>query len=143
VKRTLATLFIMAAVIACGNAPDPNLGAPPAILPPVAKPPEPAASAQIPWQPTPDAPYRQTEPVAASTDLAFVPPKFERFKSHGVDVILSERHELPIVSLRLVVHAGAGESAKPWKYAALGQMLEQGTASRSALQISDRTWCVV
>jgi predicted Zn-dependent peptidase len=58
---------------------------------------------------------------------------------NGVRVLFVERHDLPIVSVRLVTSSGAGERdvARPGATAFMGAMLEQGAAKRDALAISD------
>jgi predicted Zn-dependent peptidase len=88
---------------------------------------------------TPDAPFRE-HPPAAGPDVAFVPPDVQSFSlKNGVRVLLVERHDLPIVSVRLVVRAGAGDlpNEPPGLLSFVGSMLEQGAANKSALQISD------
>ena len=106
--------------------------------PPPAPPAPPAAVTEAP-RVTPDAPFRQHAPPAGP-EVTFVPPAIQSFTlGNGVRVLLTERHELPIVSVRLVVEAGAGDLPKepPGLLSFLGSMLEQGTAKKSALEISD------
>jgi predicted Zn-dependent peptidase len=122
-KRVLAIL----ALVACGAPPGP---------PP--KPPAPPAPATAPLV-TPDAPFRARAP-APDGKLAFVAPKIQEAKlKNGLRVLVVERHELPIVSARLVVGIGAGDvpDATPGLLSFLGAMLEQGTKKRDALEISD------
>ncbi|MCW5817979.1 MAG: insulinase family protein [Labilithrix sp.] len=88
---------------------------------------------------TPDAPFRQQAP-GADGKIAFVAPKVgEARLKNGLRVLTVERHELPIVSVRLVVTMGAGDvpDAKPGLMSFLGASLEQGTKKRDALKISD------
>jgi zinc protease len=87
---------------------------------------------------TPDAPFRQQSP-AADGKVAFVAPKIVEAKlKSGLRVLVVERHDLPIVSARLVVSLGAGDvEARPGVMSFVGSMLEQGTKKRSALQLSD------
>jgi predicted Zn-dependent peptidase len=69
-----------------------------------------------------------------------VAPKVAEAKlKNGLRVYIVERHDLPIVSARLVVTAGAGDvpDARPGVMSFLGSMLEQGTKKRNALQLSD------
>ncbi|MFQ5789180.1 MAG: M16 family metallopeptidase, partial [Acidobacteriota bacterium] len=74
-----------------------------------------------------------------------VPPKLElppfqrTTLSNGLDVILAERHEIPLVNLRLLVDAGyaADQLALPGTAKLAMDMLDEGTESRSALQISE------
>ncbi len=109
-----------------------GLGAGTPVLPP------PPPTAEAPRE-TPDAPFRQ-KPPAPDGKITFHAPKITEAKlKTGVRVLVSERHDLPIVSVRLVVTSGAGDVAFTRAGAAsfLGGMLEQGTKKRSALQISD------
>lgn len=124
-------LVLLAA--ACGGAPPP--AAPP---PPTSAAPPRAAAAEAPKL-TPDAPFRQKAPGAAG-EVRFAAPKIAETKlKNGLRVLVVERHDLPIVSARLVVTAGAGDApdARPGALSFLGAMLEQGTKKRSALEISD------
>jgi predicted Zn-dependent peptidase len=67
------------------------------------------------------------------------PKVVEATLKNGLRVLVVERHELPVVGVRLVVAAGAGdlEGARPGSLSFLGSMIEQGTKKRTALQISD------
>lgn len=113
-------------------------------LPPPPKPPEPiawppAVTSATPAVPTPDAAFRDQAPPAGPP-VAFVAPKIESFTlKNGVKVLFVERHELPIVSVRLAVRVGAGDLAgvKPGVMSLAGSMMEQGTDKRTALQLSD------
>ncbi len=119
----------------------------PEALPPVAAPPAPApapvAPPPAPYVPTvrvtPDAPFRQAPPEGGPP-VAFVAPVIrELHLKNGVRVLLVERHDLPIVSVRVVATGGIGDL--PWEpvgaVSLTGSMLEQGTTGRTALQISD------
>jgi len=67
-------------------------------------------------------------------------PKLERATlANGLKVVLAERHEVPIVELDLLVDAGyaADQSAEPGTAKLAMNMLDEGTKSRNALQISD------
>ena len=101
--------------------------------------PPPTAPTPEPPRETPDAPFRQ-HPPAPDGKVTFTAPKIvEAHLKNGVRVLVSERHDLPIVSVRLVVTSGAGDlaGARPGAASFLGGMLEQGTKKRSALQLSD------
>ena len=69
---------------------------------------------------------------------AFQPPTFgSKELSNGLTVIVSERHELPKVAVSLALKTGAttdpvGKPGVAWMTA---EMLDEGTSSRSALQI--------
>ncbi len=114
-----------------------------------ALPPPPQSPAPVPWptpiaspatQPvTPDAPFRDHVPEPGPP-VAFVPPKIESFRlKSGLRVLFVERHELPLVSVRVIVSAGAGDlpGERPGVMSFVGAMLEQGTDRRTALEISD------
>jgi predicted Zn-dependent peptidase len=90
---------------------------------------------------TPDAPFRQQAP-GAGPEPSFKVPPFKRFKlKNGLEVVLAEFHELPLIDLNLVVKSGGG--ANPADRAGLAdmtaRMLDEGTKNRSALQIADET----
>jgi predicted Zn-dependent peptidase len=88
---------------------------------------------------TPDAPFRQ-QPPASEGKIQFVAPKVAETKlKNGLKVLIVERHDLPIVSARLVLATGAGDvpDARPGTMSFLGAMLEQGTKKRTSLQLSD------
>lgn len=124
----------LGALVACG--PDQPPLTP---LPPPPPPPSASAAAPAPPRETPDAPFRKSAPPP-NGDVTFVAPKIESFTlKNGVRVLLVERHELPIVAVRLVVKLGAGDlpNARPGAVSMLGGMLEQGTKTRSSLQLSD------
>jgi predicted Zn-dependent peptidase len=68
-------------------------------------------------------------------------PTFKRFKlKSGLEVILAEVHDLPLVDLHLVVKTGGG--ANPPGSAGLADlcanMLDEGTKDRTAIEIADR-----
>jgi len=132
--RCLLALAALAAA-ACGNTAP--LGPPPVAPSPVAPPPPIAQPAPV--RETPDAAFRETPP-AAQGSVSFTPPKIESMTlKNGVKVLLVQRHEFPLVSVRVAVKGGAGDyaSERPGVLSFVGAMLEQGTAKRSALQISD------
>ncbi|MDP2324329.1 MAG: insulinase family protein, partial [Gammaproteobacteria bacterium] len=67
-------------------------------------------------------------------------PKFERDTlSNGLKLIIVERPEIPVVNLRLVLDAGyaADQSARPGTANLTMAMLDEGTKTRNALQISE------
>lgn len=131
IRRASLGLLLLAS--ACGgNAPRPVPPAPPP--PTVAVPAAPAEPAT-----TPDAPFRQ-KPPAPDGKVEFVAPKVaELTLKNGLRVLVAERHDLPVVAVRLVVGVGAGDlaDARPGAVSFVGGMLEQGTKKRSALQLSD------
>ena len=133
--KRLALLVTPLLVAACASSPPP-LAPPPKGPMPVAWP-APLPDGHSPPE-TPDAPFRNHVPEPGPP-VSFAPPEISTFTlANGARVLLVERHDLPLVSLRVVAKGGAGELAlRPGEAAFLGAMIEQGTASRSALQISD------
>lgn len=128
----VSVVSLLFGLAACGETPPPVVPPQPVVAPP-APPPAPAVLE------TPDAPFRQQAP-APDGKVAFVAPKVqEATLKNGLRVLVVERHELPVVGIRLVVGAGAGdlEGARPGSLSFLGGMIEQGTKKRTALQISD------
>ena len=80
---------------------------------------------------------RSTAPEAGVPPV-FVPPAIKRIRlPNGLDIRIVERHDLPIVKLRLVVRSG--ETSVPRGKEGLSVMtvnlLEEGTRCRTALQL--------
>lgn len=77
-------------------------------------------------------------PVAAPPDAAF--PALERTTlSNGMEVILAQRDAVPIVDFRLLFDAGyaSDQFAQPGTANLAMSMLDEGTTSRSSLEISE------
>ncbi len=130
----LASSFV--ALPACGPDATPQPLPPP---PHPTTPPPPPPTPTPPIAETPDAPFRQQAP-ATDGKVTFVAPKVTETKlKNGLRVLVVERHEVPVVAVRLVVAVGAGDvpDARPGLASFMGGMLEQGTKKRSALQLSD------
>ena len=118
----------------CGGMPP--LPPPPPAPPPIVSPP--VASVSTPPPPTPDAPFRENPPPPHGAVSWSAPTIATWSMPNGVRVLLVERHELPIVSVRVVSSSGAGDvGLSPAAVAFTGSLLEQGAGSRSALQLSD------
>jgi zinc protease len=88
---------------------------------------------------TPDAPFRSTLPPEDG-ELTLKAPKVETFSlKNGMKVMLVERHDLPVINVRVSIKGGHGDY--PGISSGLGSsvaaMLEQGTSNRTALQISE------
>jgi len=88
---------------------------------------------------TPDADFRKGPPEP-TTLRPFKVPAFERFRlKNGLEVVLAEAHDLPLVDLSLVVKTGGG--ANPPGLAGLADLtanlLDEGTKQKSALEIAD------
>jgi zinc protease len=72
--------------------------------------------------------------------VSWTPPKIDTWSlPNGVRVLFVERHDLPIVSVRVISVVGVGDLAgvRPGLIPFMGAMLEQGAGKRSALAISD------
>lgn len=100
-----------------------------------------------PVMPTGGAPARaaadewdRASPPAVSPPGSVTLPAVQRHRlSNGLTVLIVEKRGLPVVDARLVVRAGA--AAEPPDHAGLASLtaatLEEGTASRSALELAD------
>jgi zinc protease len=136
--RSFAVAALLTALAACEPKP-PVAPSPPPAPPPVAS----APAAPPPPEPprvTPDAPFRQ-QPPPAGPAVTWAPPRVDAWSlKNGVRVLFIERHDLPIVSVRVVSGAGAGDlpGLRPGTAAFLGSMLEQGAGTRGALALSDQ-----
>ena len=87
-----------------------------------------------------DAKWRE-EPPKAGPLAAWHPPAPEQFKlANGLTVLLNERPGLPIVAANLVVRTGTGANPadRPGLASLTAGMLQQGTTTKSALEIADR-----
>src|SRR5262249_32959364 len=95
-------------------------------------------------------PYANFETVASTVDRSALPtpsadpevkfPQFQRATlPNGLKLILAERPESPMVRLNLIIDAGyaADQFAAPGTAKLTLQMMEEGTARRTALEISD------
>lgn len=135
IRRALVVGTSLLALVACGpDAPPPVVPQPPPVAPPPVPPPPPPVVLE-----TPDAPFRQQAPAPDGT-VTFTAPKVTEAKlKNGLRVLVAERHEVPVVAVRLVVAVGAGDvpDARPGVASFMGAMLEQGTKKRNALQLSD------
>jgi predicted Zn-dependent peptidase len=87
---------------------------------------------------TPDAPFRGKRPAAGPPPPYAVPAVEKLALGNGIDVLLIEQHELPIVRVDLVVRGGFGDlpDQPVVVLKAMGALLEKGTASHSALEIA-------
>ncbi|MFL6337194.1 MAG: M16 family metallopeptidase, partial [Pyrinomonadaceae bacterium] len=94
---------------------------------------------------------QKTEANKPKTDLSLLPqpkpagkltlPPVQRRKlSNGLDVLVVEHHEVPVVSMNLVTKMGAaGDPSNKAGLASLtADMLDEGTTTRSSLEISDQ-----
>ncbi|HMF55948.1 MAG TPA: insulinase family protein [Pyrinomonadaceae bacterium] len=82
--------------------------------------------------------YVQPKP---QTDPSFTLPRIQRRKlSNGLEVLLVEQHELPVVSMNLVLKTGAAADPqdRPGLASMTAAMLDEGTKTRSSLDISNQ-----
>ncbi|HEY6945551.1 MAG TPA: pitrilysin family protein [Candidatus Acidoferrum sp.] len=88
----------------------------------------------------PDAEWRKDPPKPGPVSPLHLPIPEEFKLSNGLTVLYNERPGLPLVAAALVLRSGSG--ANPTDKAGLAsftaRMLQQGTNTRSALQIADR-----
>jgi len=87
-----------------------------------------------------DAEWRKDAPKPRPAGALHLPVP-QKFKlSNGLTVLYSERPGLPLVAANLVLHAGSGVNPvdRPGLASMTARMLQQGTTTRSALQIADR-----
>ncbi|HXN30861.1 MAG TPA: pitrilysin family protein, partial [Polyangiaceae bacterium] len=140
--RVLVAVALSVAACAAPTAPAPvtpgKSGAPAPVE--VATAPVGPAAAAAADRETPDAPFRQQAPTAGP-EPAFAPPHWKRFKlKNGLDVFLVEFHDLPLIDFNLMIKTGG--AANPPDRAGLADlaanMLDEGTKTRSALQIADQ-----
>lgn len=71
---------------------------------------------------------------------SFAPPEIKQAElSNGMKLYLVENHKLPMVQIRLLVNSGwaADPSDRPGASSLTAELLNEGTKSRNALQISD------
>ena len=87
-----------------------------------------------------DAEWRKDAPKPGPAGALHLPVPVKFKLSNGLTVLYSDRPGLPLVAADLVMHAGSGLNPqdRPGLASMTARMLEQGTATRSALQIADR-----
>ena len=92
----------------------------------------PAAAQPVDW------PRESPPPPLPAREVAF-PPYEIRTLANGLPVVVVMHHEQPAVNLRLIVRAGAASDtrSKNGVAALMGQLLDQGTTSRTATEIAE------
>lgn len=85
-----------------------------------------------------DVDRSQLPPVGPSPEISF-PEVQQATLSNGLKVLLVERHTVPVVNFQLILDAGyaADQFARPGTAMLAMNMLDEGTTSRTALEISD------
>jgi zinc protease len=77
---------------------------------------------------------------APAQEPVFVPPSIQRSKlSNGLEVFLVEDHKLPLVQINIVFRSGWAEDPAdhPGAASLTAELLDEGTKTRTALQISE------
>ncbi len=88
-----------------------------------------------------DTPADRNAPPATLQPPELKLPKLERTTlANGMKLILAERHEIPLVNFRLMIDSGyaADQFAAPGAAALVATLLDQGTRTRNALEISEQ-----
>ncbi|HTM02227.1 MAG TPA: pitrilysin family protein [Vicinamibacterales bacterium] len=85
-----------------------------------------------------DEPWRANPPKGFSKPLVLETPQSAKL-ANGLDLILVERHAVPIIAANLVFKNGSDSNPqdKPGLAAFTAAMLDEGTTTRSSLQIAD------
>ncbi|MEW5925055.1 MAG: pitrilysin family protein, partial [Candidatus Zixiibacteriota bacterium] len=79
------------------------------------------------------------EPVSQA-DPSFTPPNIQQTElSNGMKLYLVENHKLPLVQVKLLINSGwaADPADRPGASSLTADLLNEGTKSRNAIQISD------
>jgi len=108
-------------------------------LPQVPTPPTPSPAAGGTESINADEPWRGTPPAPSAARPLVLPPPASVELSNGLTLILSQRPGLPIVAANLVLKAGseANPIETPGLASFAAAMLDEGTTTRSSLQIAD------
>ena len=88
----------------------------------------------------PEVNRSQGVPVAGDPPAARFPDIQRATLSNGLEVVLAERHAVPVVTMDLIVKAGFAsdsKSASPGLASLAMSMLDEGTETRDALEISE------
>jgi zinc protease len=87
----------------------------------------------------PDQDWRKNAPKPAVLSSLSLPAPLSFKLNNGLTLLLSERHNLPIISANLIVLGGNGANPadKPGLASFTTSMLQEGTKNRSALKIAD------
>ncbi|MBA2664328.1 MAG: insulinase family protein [Bradymonadaceae bacterium] len=81
---------------------------------------------------------RSTLPKPQGVATLSLPPIERATLSNGIEVIVQTRHDAPVVQLKVLVNGGyaADRLAQPGAMKLLGAMLDEGTPTRSSLEIA-------
>jgi len=78
--------------------------------------------------------------VMGGTPAVTFPPLQRRTLSNGLEVVLAERHDVPLVEMRLMVDAGyaADDPSRPGLASLTMDMLDEGAGGMGSLEIAER-----
>ena len=84
-------------------------------------------------------PDRSHPPALGPAPRLTIPPIQKRMLANGLPVWIVEQHEVPLVQVNLVIHAGSGDDPEnAFGLASFtAAMLDEGAGTRTALQIAD------
>lgn len=138
VIRLVTLAALGAAAAACGHSPAP---APPAPAPATAAAPAQRTAAGVPADTTAPADTELTRPpkLGPPPTLA-LPPITTRRLANGLELVVVEQHELPVADFILLVHTGgeADPAGRGGLASLTAAMLDEGTATRTALRVADQ-----
>ena len=86
-----------------------------------------------------DQPWRANPPKAGAAKVLVLETPLSSTLPNGLELILIERHGLPVIAANLVIKNGSDSNPpdKPGLASFTAAMLDEGTATKSALQIAD------
>src|SRR5688500_5905498 len=129
-RSCLTGAFVSVLAAACAQAPTPE-PVPAPVTPPV------AVAVDTPRAPAFD---RTKPPAMSALGRLTLPPVTRRQLENGLEILVVEHHELPLVDMILVVKTGGeGDPASKAGVATLtASMLDEGAGRRSSLDIADQ-----
>lgn len=82
---------------------------------------------------------RGVPPEVGPAPALELPPIQRHRLSNGLEVLVVEQHDLPVVDLQLVIRTGAGADApaEAGRASMTAELLDEGTATRSALELAE------
>jgi zinc protease len=86
------------------------------------------------------ADFDRSRAPAPTAEPSFTPPAIQKASlSNGATLLLVEKHDLPLVQVNMYLKSGwaADPADKPGSAALTAELLDEGTKTRSSLQISD------
>lgn len=126
-RERLTESIVLALAVGCAQAPPP---VPPPVTPPIA----------VVDTPTTPAFDRTKPPELPAPGALRLPPVVRRQLDNGLEILVVEHHELPVVDMILVVKTGGeGDPAtKPGVATLTSAMLDEGAGRRTSLDIADQ-----